>query len=316
MKIESETHAGHQSSTRARGSLNPCLICEGHEFTEFYAGPIRLGRFGHQSSEDHSVLGCARCGAGKLRTENRDLAHYYESEAYRTEVDGNADAASYFKTHDVDQLRHLGITGTGDLRGKTIADIGAGAGSFLDAVSGFAAEAIAVEPSRVFREQLESRNYRVFPYAENALDSFRGMVDLAVSFSVVEHVENPLTFLKSIHALLKTGSGRLIVSTPNAEDFLLDALPQTYRPFYYRRAHIWYFDARALQGLLERAGFRSVRLIPHQRFGLGNFVSWLRDRAPKGQIAHEYITAAMDAVWRAELERTGKSDYLFATATA
>lgn len=289
-----------------------CAICRGAQAVVAYEGPIRLGRFGHLSEQNYRLFQCQTCQSIALPSIF-DQTSYYESNAYRTAVDGDASSDNFYQLHDEEQLQHLTILGTQQFRHKTIADIGCGAGSFLDAVRGFAKQAIAVEPSQHFREILTAKGLPVYPYAQDALADFGQKVDLASTFSVLEHIEDPLAFLKDIHALLGT-DGQLALSTPNAEDILLELLPQEYASFFYRKVHLWYFSATALTNLLHQAGFQQVEIIPHQRFGLGNFLSWVQHKRPMGNVELGFISKTMDQVWKTELERSGRCDYLYALA--
>jgi SAM-dependent methyltransferase len=236
---------------------------------------------------------------------------YYKSKEYREEVDESADPEAYFRLHDGEQAVNLSMIGSGSFRGKVIADVGCGGGSFLDGVRGYAAKAVAIEPSEAFRASLVLRGYPCYAYATDAARDFKAKMDLVTSFSVIEHVEDPLTFMKDIRALLAPG-GRAFISTPNAKDALLEALPEDYPRFFYRKAHLWYFEAESLRCLAERAGFASVKVIPHHRFGLSNFIRWSRERAPKGHAGFDFVTPQMDAAWKAGLEASFRCDYLYA----
>ncbi|MEM9544005.1 MAG: class I SAM-dependent methyltransferase, partial [Cyanobacteria bacterium P01_E01_bin.42] len=261
----------------------PCKICGCTESRIVYSGPIRLGRFGNISQEPYDVRQCLSCQAIALPNIIEDTVTYYETSTYRTEVDISAEVDDYYRLHDGEQLKNLSMIGTGICRDKIVADIGCGAGSFLDAVKGYAREAIAIEPSSIFRESLQQKGYLTYPYVENALEQHEGQVEVAVSFSVIEHIETPLIFLQQIYRLLKP-EGFLCLSTPNAKDILLEVLPQEYTQFFYRKVHFWYFTPFALTKLLELAGFSDIQIFPYQRFGLGNFLGWLRDKKPQGEL--------------------------------
>lgn len=291
-------------------SSEVCRICGGNDWGVLYRGPIRVGRFGNLSAEEHTVWKCASCLAGFLPGISGQTATYYESTAYREEVDGGAEAADYFRLHDGEQASNLAVTGTAIFRDKIVVDVGCGGGSFLDAVKGFAREAVAVEPSRQFRQSLAARGYAAYAYMRDALTDYRGQVDVITSYSVLEHVEDPLGFLQDIRDLLAP-NGKAFLSTPNRADILLEALPKDYPSFFYRKAHRWYFDAEAMRNLLERGGFGDVRIIPRQRFGLSNFLGWMRDASPLGHRRLGFVTEAMDSTWKAELERTLRCDYLY-----
>jgi 2-polyprenyl-3-methyl-5-hydroxy-6-metoxy-1,4-benzoquinol methylase len=290
-----------------------CRICSGKAVKTLHSAPIRSGRFGNLTDRPIKVLKCQGCGAAFLGETPVDLKRFYESAAYRESVDGGTDASKFFDAHDAEQIRHLSVAGTGGFRGKTVADIGCGGGSFVDWISGAAATVVAIEPMNEFRESLKKRGYATYPYASEAARDYGGKVDHAYSFSVVEHIENPKEFMEEIRNLLRPG-GELLLSTPNSDDVLMQTLPQDYPAFFYRLAHLWYFDAASLTELARIAGFEKIEVIPYQRFGMSNFIHWVRDRRPRGEEALDFVSPTLDAVWKKELERTFRCDYLFLRA--
>lgn len=272
-----------------------------------------MGRFGNISNESYQIRQCSFCTVVVLPTLIENTTDYYQSDAYRQEVDEGSDVSHYYRLHDLEQVRNLTITGTGVFRGRIVADIGCGAGSFLDLIRGHAKSVIAVEPSRTYKAVLIDKGYHTYSSVQEALCNHKATVDLATSFSVLEHVEDPLDFLKQVFNLLSP-KGKLVISTPNADDVLLRALPEDYPQFFYRKAHLWYFNRTSLMKLLELAGYAHIRIVPFQRFGLANFLAWIKEKAPMGNLSSEFVTDVMDRVWKAELERTFLCDYLFAEA--
>lgn len=104
----------------------------------------------------------------------------------------------------------------------------------------------------------------------------------------------------------------MIVSTPNRRDMLLDILPESYAPFFYRAAHRWYFDADSLAHAGRAAGFEVSGLRFVQRYSLSNFLLWLRDRKPSGEARLAGLdTPVIEAMWAAHLEATGRSDAVY-----
>ena len=134
-------------------------------------------------------------------------------------------------------------------------------------------------------------------------------VDTAVSYSVLEHVEDPLKFLKDIYRILKPG-GTLALSTPNADDWMVANSPD-YAAFFYRKVHLWYFTASALQNLASLTGFSTCDVRFEHRFDLSNAMVWMRDKRPSGNGKIPF-DPALNAVWRETLIRQGGSDYLYA----
>jgi len=238
------------------------------------------------------------------------IALDYTSDRYRQQVDGSSEVAQYHLRHDPEQLSRLEQIGCGSIRGQVIADIGCGAGSFLDLVKGFAARTVGVEPAAFYHSALKEKGHQVFSSCLEAQSEWRGGVDLAVSFAVLEHVPDPLAFLQEIRTLLRPG-GSALISTPNADDGLLKWLGDDYARFFYREAHLWYFNGASLSTWGRQAGFASVRLVYQQQYDFSNAVGWLRDRKATG---HGCLTdfAAMDLPWRQFLQSTGQANYLYA----
>jgi len=126
----------------------------------------------------------------------------------------------------------------------------------------------------------------------------------------VEHVHNPVSFLKKIRALLVPG-GHLVLATPNRLDLLLEWMPEVYASFFYRVVHRWYFDAESLSECAQRAGWEVEAVRPVQRYGMANALRWLRDRKPSGGEGLPTIDAAADNWWKSRLETEGRAECLY-----
>lgn len=290
--------------------FGPCEICVAESWIEAYRGSIRDGAFGKH--KDQAVIGrCGGCGVERLAEAFTKKDDFYQGPDYRAILEEPADAADLFEQHDMLQLQKLEQLWPESLRGKVIADVGCGAGSFLDHVRGLPARAIAIEPCRDYHDLLVSRGYEVYARAAEAAPPLR-QVDWAFSFSVIEHVGDPRAFLSEIRDLLKPG-GRLLISTPNRLDVLMSLLPDAYPSFFYRVVHRWYFDSNSLAGCAERAGLKVLDVRCVHRFGLSNALIWLRDRQPRGRAKLPYVSSPLfDAMWVRGLEAEGVGDYLYA----
>ncbi len=264
-----------------------------------------MGKFGDYSKTCHTVWKCENCQAAFLDRS----ALNYESQEYRTIVDEGASPQNFYALHDVEQLDKIKVLGTGNLRGKTIADIGCGGGAFLDLLKGYATATVAVEPALNFHNELKRKGHQVYSYTKNALKDWRGKVDIAVSFAVLEHIEFPLEFLKEIRSLLKPG-GELILSTPNRMDWMLELLPEDYAKFFYRYVHTWYFDKRALEKIGKLAGFKRTEIDYAQRFDISNALLWARDLKPTGLGKFDTLQE-LNSHYKELLESKGRSDFIY-----
>ncbi|WP_084438621.1 class I SAM-dependent methyltransferase [Niveispirillum irakense] len=290
-------------------STAPCEICGSASWTVSYTGPVRDGTFG-RIIEEATVRRCGGCGVERLDERFCLTDADYQSDAYRSTLGQELDNRSYKLKHDTLQRFTMSLLAMEKLRDMTLADIGCGGGSLLDHLRGITAGLLGVEPYDRYRETLTGQGYVAYPYASDAARDHAGTVDLAVSQLVIEHTADPRSFLQDIHSLLKPG-GRLLISTPNADDILLDLLPDTYPAFFYRRVHRWYFNADSLARCAAEAGF-TVDAVHHvHRYPLSNALTWLRDRKPAGDIRLPGIDSLADGFWTAYLERAGRSDCVY-----
>ncbi|MGI9318333.1 MAG: class I SAM-dependent methyltransferase, partial [bacterium] len=233
---------------------NKCPVCNSGEVSVHYHGPIRTGSFGSVSESSNQVLACKSCLVQWLDTGG-ESAEYYSSVQYIQEFDGSEDIDNYFSIHDPIQLRHLEWVDTGSIRKKTVADIGCGAGAFLDFVKGIAHQTIGIDLNKVFVERLIANGHKAYQSISKVESEYRQSVDILTAFSMIEHVDDPLSLATELKQLAHADT-KLIMSTPNADEFLLDYLPDVYKQFFYRKVHLWYFNERSLTYLLEKAGWK------------------------------------------------------------
>ena len=169
-----------------------CEICGKTEWTSVYSGKIRNGAFGNYI--DGKVFRCDGCGIDRLDEDACIKSKAYQTEEYRSMLEQGLGAKDFFKYADPIQIHNLSAFWPLDVRGKIIADIGTGGGSFLDYVSGLAKEVIAIEPTEMYHSSLKKRGYRIFNYMADTLKKYRNKIDIIFSFQVIEHVPNPKSF--------------------------------------------------------------------------------------------------------------------------
>jgi CMP-N-acetylneuraminic acid synthetase/SAM-dependent methyltransferase len=285
-----------------------CAVCQADGGSVIYQGPIRAGVFG--TFLPGAVVRCPRCAVDRLVAHTQVDESTYRTGEYREMVGEAADPEKFFKVHDGEQFEKIAFAAPHFKRGLTVADVGCGGGAFLDLVKGMAGRTVAVELTEAYHPSLRARGHQTFPRASACAGQMAEQVDLVVSFSVIEHVPDPVTFLKEIRPLLAPG-GKLLVSTPNRDDLLMRRQLPEYLAFFYRQVHLFYFDAASLADTCRRAGYEVVETRFHQRFGFSNFVNWLVERRPTGRVPRPLLPASFDNLWRAELERDGSADYLY-----
>lgn len=287
-----------------------CPLCRCDDTVNVYRGPIRAGTTGTYE-DGYEVHSCKFCGV--LHLLPKPTIRYDRSE-YRQSYNSSSRVEDYLALHDTTQSRFMDVIDQ-PLRGKTIADFGCGGGSLLDYLKGIAGETIAIEPYIGYHESLIARGHKVYQYGSDMIsDENSPALDIAISQHVIEHVDDPVAYLKEIASALKS-EGVLYLATPNSEDILRKAIPDSFEPFYFRTAHLWYFNRKSITWAFEAAGYRKIRVGFRQNYGMGNFISWMRDRCPAGDVKNELLDDRIDRAWRDFLVSTESSDELIVKAT-
>lgn len=145
--------------------------------------------------------------------------------------------------------------------GNFILDVGAGAGDFASYLS--SADYLGLESDRaaVAAARNRGQNLRAMTMADWRADAAYQPADLITAFQVLEHVDNPDTFLREMKDCMRT-DGSMIVGVPDADsyvtrvpDLMLNAPPH----------HVTWWTEAALRKTLSRIGLDVVHV---QRFAV------------------------------------------------
>jgi 2-polyprenyl-3-methyl-5-hydroxy-6-metoxy-1,4-benzoquinol methylase len=287
-------------------------VC-GHQYhNSVYKGPIRAGSKDH-FNEMGEIVSCKSCNVTRLLEQYCMADDKYQSDEYRYAMGQGVSTADFYEQADSNQLLNLSAFWPYTLRGKSVVDIGCGAGSFLDNIRGMASKIVAIEPTPLYHKDLVLKGYEHFSSTLAALKVYSENFDCAFTFQVIEHVSDPVKFISEIRNLIKPG-GKIILSTPNKNDVLTSLMPETFMPFYYRSAHRWYFDNKTIVEVLERAGFKDIEVKFQHSFGIANMVNWALSKKPKGNSQIKCLNNVADELWKGYLESTGQTDTIYAIA--
>jgi SAM-dependent methyltransferase len=112
-----------------------------------------------------------------------------------------------------------------DLQGcKNILEVGCGQGAFVERlVKEHSLNAVGIEFNTKAIKFAKDRGISVFDLTLQEMIKVKaGYFDAVCTFQVLEHVADPLTFLKEMIEMLHS-DGQLIISVPNSQSFLKDA---------------------------------------------------------------------------------------------
>lgn len=151
-------------------------------------------------------------------------------------------------------------------RGRLL-DIGCGYGFFLQAAAPFFEFRAGTELSARAAEIARARADEVCLGSLDAVPP-DWRFDCVVALHVVEHVYEPVPFLRRVRDLL-TPDGAIIVAVPNMGGVWRKSMGRRWPSFKFPE-HVAYYDARTLAELLRAAGFQRIEGVPYPHaFPLG-----------------------------------------------
>jgi 2-polyprenyl-3-methyl-5-hydroxy-6-metoxy-1,4-benzoquinol methylase len=147
-----------------------------------------------------------------------------------------------------------------DVAGESVADLGCGDGTLAGELQGQGWSRVYGFEVSAPRVELATRRY---PDVSFTTERFPGplppeSLDLVVSDNVIEHVPDPVSFVRRVRAALRP-SGRVVIITPNMESGNYRLLGRLWTPELSPHSHIFLFTHAALARLLSECGFELLR---------------------------------------------------------
>ena len=137
---------------------------------------------------------------------------------------------------------------------KSILDVGAGVGLLVKAAKEKGIEATGIEPSK----WLVSQSKKLFD-----IELIEGIVpdkklenkkfDLIFAVDVIEHLSEPVEFLKILSSYLNE-NGVILIATPDSGSFLAKKMGAN--GWHYRIAHIGYFNNKSMELAVSKADLK------------------------------------------------------------
>jgi SAM-dependent methyltransferase len=156
----------------------------------------------------------------------------------------------------VDQLSAM-VLDRGDKVEKLI-DVGAGYGIFLDEWRKHDPKThlVAVEPSESLAAECRKKGFETSQNIGEEVEGYDNFADLVVCFEVLEHVFDPLSFVKSLTRLARPG-GLVFLSTLSIDGFDLQFLWEKSKQISPPH-HINFLSVNGFKKLFERAGLTDI----------------------------------------------------------
>ncbi|MDJ0754082.1 MAG: class I SAM-dependent methyltransferase [Ardenticatenaceae bacterium] len=255
-----------------------CNLCGQNDYSVRY--PATLGREDHHAPDARAfrctsldygrhaqIVTCNKCGhvyANPVWDEDELLMLYGDVED-TTYIEERIGRVLTFQKH----LKAFEkITGPGN--GRTLLDVGAYIGVFVDVACQAGWNASGVEPSawavEIARQQHLPILHGTLDHPDLAANSFEAIT----MWDVIEHVADPAGELAKAYKLLKPG-GYIAVHTMDIDSLLSRLLGPRWP--WLMTMHIQFFSQRTLATMLEKVGFEIVWSAVQGRYLRLNYLS-------------------------------------------
>lgn len=241
-------------STNAASLQRSCPVCgvdPGDPFVTLTNLPVHTNVLWESREEalraprgDLVLASCESCGLIWNTAFDADLLNYDSD--YENSLHFSPTFQRYAEALADRLIERYGV------RGKTVVEIGSGKGEFLTLICAKGGNrGIGFDPSydgESDRAAVADVGFRRELYTEASATED---ADLVVCRHVLEHVEDPLSFLEAVRRAVSGPETTLYFEVPAAEHLLRQAA--AWDVIY---AHVTIFGETALRRLFERAGFR------------------------------------------------------------
>ena len=130
------------------------------------------------------------------------------------------------------------------IEGKRLLDVGAGSGKFVRYLRRHRVDACGIEPSRALFDRFLSGDtaFRCVTI-DDATRGAAGSFAIVTAFDVIEHVPDPVAFLRGIATALEPG-GLFFLSTPDVDSLTAKIFGRRWH--FYHPYHVTYFGPRTI----------------------------------------------------------------------
>jgi 2-polyprenyl-3-methyl-5-hydroxy-6-metoxy-1,4-benzoquinol methylase len=288
-----------------------CNLCDSNTF-ELVKNELRDDKL------KYKVFSCSKCGHIQLlpKPHEEEDREFYNNNQQDKNRQKEIDYEKLRTNNLFDTNRHVRLIKelSPDVN-CAILDIGSGYGFFLSELYKHGYKHVTgIEISAERRSiALRHSSLNFMDYDINNPGGDIGQFDIVTLFHVLEHMADPVAFLRNIRRLMNP-KGVIICEVPNVREMLLDNCRE-YNDFYWIRAHVNYFSDKTLSDCLNKAGYEDVEIRFEQRYGLVNLSNWLAHGEPQienpiFEIVEPY--KSVEAYYKQWLEIQRKSDAMLA----
>jgi 2-polyprenyl-3-methyl-5-hydroxy-6-metoxy-1,4-benzoquinol methylase len=206
-----------------------------------------------------------------------NLESYYKSDNYISHTDSKKTLFDKIyqivKKHTLKQK--ISLLNSFQTASKTILDVGAGTGDFLNICKNNNWKVLGIEPNLDARKIAGEKGIYL---KKNLLDINDQKFDVITLWHVLEHVEDLKDTIKILNSLLKP-NGRIVIAVPNYKSYDAQFYKEYWAAFDVPR-HLWHFSQSTIQKLFCEVEMVVAKTLP-MRFD-SYYVSLLSEKYKSG----------------------------------
>ena len=287
-----------------------CRVCGSSDY-ELVSSSVS----GAPESTVYQCLDCELVYLFPIMTEEEEAAFYTSEFEEYMEGRGSLGWESpddHFNSYQHEGERRLPLVRPYLSRDDSLLEVGSSTGYFLDDLSEYVNSVVGVEPSMAYRVYALNHGIHTVESLDDLKDS---KFDVIALYYVLEHLRDPVDYLRQLKARLNKG-GKILIEVPNVDDVLLSRYDiPNFGPFYWQKVHYYVFSKRTLTNVILRSGLE-VELFPEQRYDLSNHMVWMMEGRPGGMGRYtDFFSTELEDSYSSALKRHWLCDTLFAVVT-
>ena len=258
------------------------------------------------SHEGYRIVRCADCGLmfSNPQPSDMELAAIYSADYFLgAETAEGRTATREMKRATARQylaeIRRYDGAPAGHLL-----EIGCGDGDFLveAEAAGFQVTGVEYAPAACAQARARLQRGSIICGELERAGVGAAQFDLCVLSDVIEHVRDPLAFLREIHRVLKPG-GAIFIATPSLASWSARLLHENWMEF--KPEHLTYFDPQTLETALFRTGYDQVIVRPGWKVLSFDYVAKHCERFPVPVVTPllNFLSALLPAGMRRKYRR-------------
>lgn len=187
-----------------------------------------------------------------------DLDKYYESEDYQSHHNQKKTFLNFiYNTVKKRSFKRKESIFQNGSEHKTILDIGAGSGDFLEYCKDHNYQVTGTEPSEVARKIAKQKGIELYESLDGIKDQ---SFDVITMWHVLEHVPNLFECLEQLKKMLKK-DGKLIIAVPNFKSYDAKYYKEHWAAYDVPR-HLWHFSQKSIRTLFDSVDMKVVKVHP------------------------------------------------------